>query len=668
MSKLTAKLDWLVAGLALGYLSLFWLAAGSERWWGINHLKYLSSDLSVSLLLAAVVLPLGALTLTAGRRKRRVLTGFLAYGLVPLALVGLFYLLRMSTHYLGDGILRARELELGVWQLPTEPLAVFVNYLAYQVTAKLARFHAIEALESVSVISGALFYFAGMALVKHLFQETRERIFGMLLLFGSGISLLFCGYVETYSLLPAVITFYLLVCLRAADGKSGQYWPALLFPLLALFHFGNLYLTPVLLLVAHYQWRDEKKPAAIAGLIAVGLAVALTLIVPRLSELSTLGLTGFLIALTPGADSYWLFSEQHMIDILSELLLTAGPALILLPLTLWLLFSKSLWRQRKVALMLAALPGAAAFMLLLDSKLGYASDWDLFSSVGLVLTISTLVILSAAKIRVPLIAKTIVAAGGVFAFLTFATVNTDFDRSIERQADILTLYGSRGAIGFETMGNHLNQIGDTGRAERMWRESLKLLPHRRLYGNLGQLLVTMDRIPEARFYLQKGIELDSTYAPTFMVMGNTYCLEDDYKTGEIYLRRAAELDTNVAAYPYSVAICLSSQGRLGEAEGFARRAVELKSEDPAYNSALGLILAKEGKYQEAEQFFLVAQRGRPADSNIYLNLAELYAHMGAMAKAQEILQRYLQMNPGGSASAEVLQYLQKLQGIGQPQP
>lgn len=666
MSKSTSKLDWLVAVAAIFYLALFWIASGSESWWGINQLQYLSTDLSLSLLLAALVIPLGLLALAPQRRKSDWRHTLLALLVAPLALLALFYLLRMSTHYLGDGILRARELELGVKWLPTEPLAVYLNHLFYSLGAKLARLPAIESLEAVSFLGGLLFYFAGLALVRHLFQQPRERIFGMLLLLGSGLALLFCGYVETYTLLPAIFTFYLLLCFKTADSKQWQFWPALLFPVLAIFHFGNLYLTPVLLMVAHYQWREEQKPAALAGLAAVAVAVALALIVPRFSELSTMGMADFLIPLTPGADEYWLFSGQHLIDIVSELLLTAGPALVLLPFTLVVLFRERLWTNHKVVLALAALPGALAFMMLLDSKLGYASDWDLFSSAGLVLTIVTLVIYSSQRQRLPIYALTILLAGGAFSFLTYAMVNTDFDRSLERQADVLSLFGERGAIGFETVGNHLNLIGETGRAERMWRESLRLKPHKRLYGNLGQLLVTQNRIPEARYYLQKGIELDSTYAPSYMVMGNTYCMEGNYEAGEPYLRKAAELDTIMAAFPYSVAMCLSSMGKPGEAEEYARRAVKLATHEPKYNAALALILARQGKYREAEQYFLVALRNQPSDSNIYLNLAELYERTGQISKALEILHRYLQANPRGQARQQVLNVLQDLQNRQQP--
>lgn len=666
MSKNSSRLGWLSAGLAVVYLLLYWLAPGLDSWWGINHLRYFSSQTALLLLAAALIIPLLLLAATPERGKRTSLSKLLVYVVAPAALLVVFYLLHVRTHYLGDGILRAREIETGIWDLPTEPLAELINYLVYQVTTKLAGLQAIEALGLVSYVSGVLFYFSALALVRYLFNGARARVFAMLLLFGSGMTLLFCGYAETYMLLPAAITLFLLLSMKAIEPDARGWWPALLFPILALLHFGNLYLAPVLLLVAHYQWRSEKKPAAILGLVSVAVAAALALMVPRISDQTTLGLTGFLIALAPGGDGYWLLATQHLIDIVSELLLTAAPAMLLLPLTLSALFGKQLWREKRVALMLAALPGAFAFMLLLDSKLGYASDWDLFSSVGLVLIICTLVILSIAKTKLKLVTKVLVCAGGLFAFFSFAMVNAGYDRSIQREVDILKLYGTRGGIGFETMGNHFNYIGDTGRAEQMWREALKLIPHRRTYGNLGQLLLTKNRIPEAQFYLRKGIELDSTYAPLYMILGNSYIQEGDNLAAEPYLRHAVELDSTMAPFHFSLARCLYELDSLPAAEKEAAEAVRLEPDDAAFNSALGLILVKQNKFDEAEHYFLVAQRNRPSDSNTYLNLAELYARTGRMSQAKEILRLYLRLNPNGSARNEVSGYLQRLENAGQP--
>ncbi len=663
MSENRSRLGWLVVGLATLYLLLHWLAGDNPQLWGINHLSYLPSEVGFFLLIAALALPFVLLSFVPRRTSRRVVNSLLVNVVAPLALTGVFYLLRVRAHYLGDGLLRAREIEIGLWHLPTEPLAVLINFLSYKLTSFTSGFSAIQAMELVSYISGVLFYFAALALVRYLFKQTRDRVFGMLFLLASGTTLLFCGYVETYTLLPAAITLFMLWCLQCVDGSKSVLWPALYFPVLTLLHFGNLYLLPVLLLVAHYKWHGGEKRSGILAVAGVVLAAALAIVVPRLSEHITLGFADLLISIVPGGDGYWLLSGQHPLDILNELLLTAGPALILLPLTLASLLKDRLWQNRRVALGLVALPGALAFMVLLDSKLGYATDWDLLSSAGFLAMLTSLVVISEAKLRLSLPVRVALVGAGLFAFSSFAIVNTDYDKSIQRQVNILSLYGTRAAYGFESLGNHFIRAGDNGRAEQMWRKAAELLPHRRTYNNLGQLLMTINRLDEAKFYYRKGLELDSTYSYLHFSMGVICCREENYAEGEKYLRRALELDTTVAAFHHNLARCLAETQRHAEAEPIARRSVEMAPENGGYVTALALILIQLDRHQEAEEFLLRALRLLPGNADVCSNLAELYAETGRFSQAKQVLQEYLRLNPNSSARDRITQLLQKLQSV-----
>ena len=661
MSKNPSRLGWLVLGPAALYLSLFWLVADTPELWGLNHLIYLPSEIGFFLLIAALALPFVLLSFAPRKTARRVVNSLFVNLVAPLALTGTFYLLRVRAHYLGDGLLRAREIEIGLWHLPTEPLAVLINFLSYQVTSSWFGFTAIQAMELVSFISGLLFYFVALALIKYLFKQPRERVFGMLFLLASGTTLLFCGYVETYTLLPAAITLFMLWCLRSVDGSKSALWPALCFPVLALLHFGNLILLPVLLLVAHYKWHGGDKRSGILAVGGVVLAAALAVVIPRLSEYSTLNLTDFLISFVPGGDGYWLLSGQHLLDILNELLLTAGPALVLLPLTLSSLFRKRLWQNRQVALGLVALPGALAFMVLLDSKLGYATDWDLFSSAGFLAMIASLLVISNIKLKLSLPLKAALIGAGLFAFSSFAVVNTDYDKSIQRQVNILSLYGTRAAYGFESLGSHFIRVGDNGRAEQMWRKAAELLPHRRTYNNLGQLLMSIDRLDEAKYYYRKGLELDSTYSYLHFSMGVIFCREGDYLEGEKYLRRAVELDSTVAAFHHNLARCLTEQGRYSEAEPVAHRAVSMKPDNAEHNFVLGNCLAIQMKYEEALPFLQRAQRLNPSQTDVYINLAEVYTRLGNISEAKSILRQYLAANPQGEGQNQIMQTLRELE-------
>ncbi|MFH2054935.1 MAG: tetratricopeptide repeat protein [bacterium] len=663
MSRSTSNLDRLVPVVAAVYLASFWLAAGAPSWWGIGQLSYLTAEIGLSLLLAALALPAFLLLLAPGRGFRRGMLSLLTYLIAPLVLLGSFYLLRVGAHFLGDGLLRARDLESGTWLLPTEPLAGLVNLLSFKLTSSWFGWTAIQAMEAVSLISGLLFYATILALAKYLFAGPRDRLFAILFLFASGTTLLFCGYVETYSLLPAAITLFLLWCLKSVGGSKSALWPALFFPLLALLHFGNLYLLPVLLLVAFFKWRDgEKRPALVAlggGIVAVALAVVL----PRYSEVIMLSPVDLLMPLLPNGDGYCLLSGQHLLDLLNELLLTAGPALLLLPWTVSAILRLRLWRNRQVALGLVALAGALPFLLLLDPKLGYATDWDLFSLAGLIVMIASLLVIRNAGLRLSLSARVALVGAGLFAFGGYAAVNLDYEKSIRRQVDILSLYGARAGYGFESMASHFIRVGENEHAEQMWRKAAELLPHRRTYNNLGQLLMALGRLDEARFYFRKGLELDSTYSFLYLSMGVSYCYEENFPEAEKYLRRAVELDTTIASSYFNLARCLAGMQRFAEAEQNARHAVELEPGNGENATALGLILIQMGRFGEAENFLQQARRLMPENADACTNLAELYAQTGQFSRAKQVLGEYLQEYPSSGARQRIMQLLRRLQDV-----
>jgi tetratricopeptide (TPR) repeat protein len=650
MSKQEPYLSWPVTALAVVYILLCFLLIDSPTMWGVNHLSYLDWDIRLVLLAAAIVIPLVVLVISQRLEewpdvKKSTVLRLLVWIAIPIVLLTIFYFLRMRTHYLGDGVLRAREIEAGIWFLPTEPLAVMTNSQFYILTSKLFGFNPAQAIELISFISGLLYYFAAVLLVRYLFMSTVDRLTAALLLLFSGTTLLFCGYVETYSLLPAGITLFFLLGMKSLDDRCWPGWPLLLFVVLVAFHFANLYLIPAVLCAAIIFYRDGNRGWSLAAGLAAVIAVAMAAIVPRLSEHGTLGLGGFLIDFSAGENGYWLLSTLHLTDVLNQLLLTAPAFLILLPATIARLVRKRALNDRRISFVLLALPGALAMLLLLDPKLGYASDWDLFSPVGLLLVISTLTIIAACGFRLNLLARVAMTAAGVFAFLTYATVNADFDKSIDRQVDILALYGERGGIGYETMGNDLNAKGHQELAEEMWREALKLIPHRRTYNNLGQLLLSWDRVNEAIYYFNKGIELDSTYAPLHVGLGNAYRKQGKMEAAEHHYQQAIEFMPEEPAGHYNLAMCLAEQGKLVEATEAARRALELAPRKSVYNLTLGTLLARQGKFKEAKDYLILAIRADDSNVTAYLNLAEILVLEKQPEAAEQILIQYLERNP-----------------------
>lgn len=646
MSEQGSKANVLLIALAAIYLLLILAPISySPGLWGISHLTYFDWGARAAVAFVALLVPILLFGLVDRLRLSKLLRGLIIYVIFPALLLAAFYLLRMKTHFLGDGILRMRQIEHDVWILPTEPLGVTTIYLAYRLLKSLFGFPAVMAMEAVSYLGGILFYYAALFLTKLLFKQTLNRALGFFLIFFSGTTLLFCAYLETYSLLPAGIALFVGLGIRAFEARKFAVGAIITYLVLVLFHFANLFLAPCLLLLAFFYFRWRKISWFLATIGAIVVSGLFILFVPELSPESAPGIGHLLIPLLPGPEPYWLLSGQHLLDIVDELLLTAIPVLILLPVFVLSKIGRKTLSERRVLFTLAALPGALMFMTLLDPKLGYASDWDLFASAGLVLTIAATVLLSKSpRLTLNLGGRVALAATCLLAFLSYAAVNTSYDKSIDRQVDILSIAGERGGIGFESMGNYLNYLGDTQMAERMWRRAAKVIPHRRTYSNLGQLMVSQGRFEEAEYFLNEGLKLDSTYAPLYLVLGKVYTETGRFEKAETAFQRAIQLDPSQAAFYHNYAFFLAQRGRYADAETEARKAVKLDPNNASYVAGLGVCLGAQQKFKEASDCFVTAARISPGFPQAYLGMARLLDSQGRRDEARKLVQDYLKTN------------------------
>jgi Flp pilus assembly protein TadD len=516
-------------------------------------------------------------------------------------------------------------------------------------------------MELLSYISGFVYYYSVLYLVKVLFSDYQNRVFAFIALVFSGTAVLFCGYAETYTLLPALLALFFATSFRYLEGKVKIYWSLGLYLLLILFHFMFLFLIPCVLLVAYFAWRGSKKVDSVAAVLGIAASIAVLVIVPRLAFLPTQDVGGLVLDLTGATDTYWLLSGQHLLDILDQLLLCAIAGIIifagLIPQVSWAQVKK----DHRLLFVLASVPGAVALLVLLRSILGYASDWDLFSSAGLVIVVAAVSLFAFTKVAISKLAQVLLAAAAIASFLSFAAVNANYNAAIARQIDILTLAGDNGAVGFETMGNDLNQLGNKDLAEQMWKRSARLKPHWRVYTNLGQIKLNQGKMEEAEAYLRKAWDLDSTKGVIATDLGMAVSSLGKVPEGEYFLRKAVELDPGEGGYQQNLAICLAMQKRFGESEVYFRNALKLRPNDPDCLTGLGGILMRQHKFEEGEAVLKQAINLSPTHSEPYVNLAFLYQDSGRKEQGAQVLQLFLSRYPNARDFTHIQQLLEEYQ-------
>ncbi len=647
MSEFHSKHSLLMIALSALYLcALTAPVTYSSSLWGINHLQYY--DWSMRLLVpfgsvalsAAIILMVTRLRLSTGMNR------LVLYGLVPLLLLLVFYFLRVRHHYLGDGVLRIVQLGLGYTLLPPEPLGYLANVAVYQLTRVLFHLSGREAMETLSYLSGLATYLAALYFARTLCRSLEQRLIVFAVLMFSGVTLLYCGYAETYTLLPALLIFFFAAGVRTLEGRLSMLIPAFLYLLLVLFHFQFLYLIPSMLVLGYYQYRHKDRRSFIVSIVVLLLSLAAVVVIPLLSREPTQSLGKYLMPLLPGADSYWLFSMRHILEIVDELLLTAVAPLILLVAVLMRRRTLLATHRTSVLFAVSALPGALALLSLLYPSLGYPSDWDLYSSAGVVIAVVAVTLFaSQEKFALTRTAAGALVAVGISSFVAYAAVMADYDTAMARQVDILSVSGEEAAYGFESIGNDLCEHGYPDQAEKMWQRSLKIMPHWRIYGNLGQLALDRGDPDAAQYYALKALALDSTNAVLYLTLGMAYLGQKRYELAEANLRRSCAMLPDKADFHHNFARCLGEEGKFAEAETEERVALKLEPGDPRFVAGLGCILRYEGKYVESESVLISGLKTNPESPDLIANLAVLYKKAGHPDNARDILTRYLNAYP-----------------------
>lgn len=647
--------------------------------WGVDHLSFFDWGVRVGVIASSIAAALLLQSMVSSIKWTKSARRIIIYFICPILLLALFYLLRVRTHYLGDGILRADNLEKGIWILPTEPLASLINSISYILTSAWFGFSSFQAVALVSYIAGVLFYFAGLYLVRSLFRSATDRAWTLVILLFSGTTLLFCGYVESYLLLPAAIALFLGTAIRSLKGKLSPGWPLAVYLLLLVLHLSGIYLLPAVAMYAYIQFKRQRRKWGIAGVVTILVSLLVVLILPALTGQPATEASKALIPLSPEADSYWLFSGLHVLDIINELFLTAGPALIII---LALLISRQKFAADKHAIrrfLLVAAGGALLYMILLDPRLGYAGDWDLFAPTGVVITTLALSLIAAAGAKsVTRFANVGLMAAALAIFASYALVNANYDISIKREVDVYSLYGERGGIGLEMMGADMKRHDKLEDAVQLLRKAVRQRPHPRTYSRLAEIMAKQNRLTEARYYVEEGLKVDSTSVSLTILMGILDARENNYDDAEaqllkairldpdnasthltlgtIYsnlkryseadpqLREAVRLDPGNASAHYGLANCLLSEHKLKDAETEARVAVLLQPNAAPYYRLLAAILAAQGN-TEAIQYLQKAIQIEPSVPDSYINLAELYSSAGRPDLAIQVLRGYLAKYP-----------------------
>ncbi len=595
-----------------------------ERLWGINQLAY------VPLIPRGMIIILAFLILVPKVNKMfyDLLAGFFNlvdkslkrinryYKYIFFSLISIipFWFFKTKTYLLGDGYLRGNEIMAKMKFPVTEPLDFYLHALVY----RFLKLDAYQTYTLISCLAGALFVFLALWLSHILGKENREKIFAFVVLISMGSVQLFFGYIESYSLVYVGIMAYFLFSLWFLEGKGSIIFPSLALLFSISLHLSALYLLPSLIYLCMAKSRKEEKAFNFKSVFSVALIILVVgtgLFILSLRHPTKTGPASYFISLLGSPkDPYSLFSFAHLVDMINEQLLLSPAGIILWAMVIFLA-RKVNFKNKAVIFFMIVIIFSFMFAFIMDPKLGYARDWDLFSSTGLGYTVLGIYLVfdycKQAKIKKLNYIIMAVTSTALFCTLPWIYVNAQEHKSVERFKALLDLDVERSGYGHEILAIYYEDRGLLNEEMEEWKKGVSVGENERYIINLGNSYMDLGRYPEAIATYKKAIRLNPNSARVYNNLG----------------------------------AALSHLGEYEEAGKQYQMSIEM---DPYYFRAygnLGALFVEMGNYEEALKVLKSAIQINPDYFEAYNNLAIVYNRMGKPKEVIPFFQAYLKRHP-----------------------
>lgn len=569
LSKMTKIEKAVGAGCAAVILMhLFASFFPESRLWGLNYFFYFPPSvryiLSLTGLLflaprlnrAAVNWVKGLLRRPSGWLSR--INRYILYILGSLWSIPIFWLFREKTHILGDGALRATEIKKGIGLSPTEPLDVFFHSQAYRLFRSWWNWDEFTTYAFLSCLAGAIFIFFALLLSKEIGQIKRGNllVFGIIATTG-GIQLFF-GYVESYSYLFASIIAYLFFCVRYLKGKCSFAAPCLVYLICSSLHVSGFCLFPSLVYLFMLRYQKDIRQSK-TGFDTKGLVLFLATLSLSIAEIWLLRsmalrnqevpLTHYLIAPLGRTEvSYTLFSVPHLLDIVNE-------QLLIFPVAIAVWTTVLLFRRRRKAktdsvsrLFASVALSFSVFAILVDPKLGYARDWDLFAATGIGFTVLGAYLLiklfKSEGLKNLNYACSVLIFSGLVCVTPWVLANSSAEKSIQRFEDLLCLDQERSAYGREILARYYQRTGQYRLAIEQYEIAARIQRHCRHLHERATLHYMLGEHSQALQAVTQALEMDSSHVEVYNSKGVILEAMGSYQEAEEAFKRALELDQN----------------------------------------------------------------------------------------------------------------------------
>jgi len=635
-----SKKHFLIIGAIL--LSAFYIIAGLipiNSLWGFNHLKYFPDFVTIIYAILVIVFIIPAVAdriyillskLTVHFQKlpkpiRIVIISVLA-GIV-------FYLLRVHVHSLGDGYQRIFEIGKGKFYSHTEPLDFFLHAALYRFLLLFDIRTPELSYVIISILSGLIFVNA-----IYLFKfSSRVNASTSLLIktifIASGGLLLFFGYVESYSFYYLFSLLFLLWAIKFLIDKKGLLASAILLAIAIASHITSLFLIPGFVYLFYLNIKDNSahkfwskySPFLIVGLATISVVILVILRQPDSIKSATL--LNLFLPLYSNSE-YSILSWHHLYDILNQILLIS-PYCLLIAMSV-ITHRKTDSNKKNLFLFLMILVvSAGLFMLVIDPKLGYARDWDLFSTPAAIfgLSVGILLLIRYSKNGLSKYIAFIITVFSILFLSGWILMNSSETKQLTRAEDLLKLSEKGRGYGTELLAYYYRIYKKNNRkAIELYKGISEREKNARVYKELGKTQKKAGLFEDAKQSYYLALSKDPKNPKILNEIGLIYIDQKRDDSALMVLRYAHQMAPKFVPIFESLALAYIYNRHNDSASALADTLFMRDSNSPGGHAIKLVLAARSNDWEKARfhyQEFLKHGKGRADYNNVrdyYLSL------------------------------------------------
>jgi len=568
--------------------------------------------------------------------------------------VGLFivwFIFRQEIFFLGDGFLRINLIANGEFWIPVELGDFILHSFVYEYFLKPIGLSPAFSYHYISALSGIVFFVGSFQLARYL--NPAQSLLILLAMITSGMTVMFFGYVESYSIVAGFIPYLVLLALKIVDGKISKAGFIITFIIAGLMHsvifiiFSGVLI--IVLTSSHIKTSDQAK--RLSKYFALGIILILVLL--YLARL--IGLTfadRYLMSFFP-TEKYGngIFSLDHMFNIINWILLSGLTALILFISNLFsatatVTANRDCFADKRVLLSVWTTVPPLLFIFLFIPHLAGPRDWDLFSlAVFLLIPGAFIAYMSRGKRVLPpqLIPALFLS---LCITISFAAVNNSKKLSATRFTEIIELDKSGNLFNEYAMlfsyadNNNLPREQRLEYGEKAWRQpGFKKDDTLFMANALGRIYINAGEKKSARYYIDYAFGSDSADLGTFLLLADYYRRFGQWDDLITVAERIEDIFSDDIYGLMNAGIIFLENDIIERGGENLRQAFTLDSTNERILLNYGIYQYQIGNSERSINLFSRLSAERPINFPGYYYMAEVYLELGKIDQARQAIEQ-----------------------------